>query len=147
MMDKLFDRCDRYDIKIVFVLNWLNMFGKRTCRQGWASDDETLYIWYTETAYQGRTNKYLDEFIATWQENHFDGNLNEGITRMLARQSKSYIPLLQLSSFIHATEKTHDIDPKVVMEDSALRTAQWTLKSDGRWFIIQLDHWYPWRKT
>ena len=36
MMDKLFDLCDRYDIKIVLCLELIdNMFVKEICRQGW----------------------------------------------------------------------------------------------------------------
>ncbi|HHT92004.1 MAG TPA: cellulase family glycosylhydrolase [Clostridiaceae bacterium] len=140
MMDKLFDLCDRYDIKIVLCLELIdNMFVKKKYvdKVGWVSDDETLYDLISDRDSVSRQNlyKYLDEFIGRYKDRKTilmweilnEGNLHADVGASIRRVTYS---LLQLSEFYtDVTEKIHDIDPErlVTGGDSALRTAQWNL--------------------
>ena len=139
-MDRLFDLCDKYDMKVVVCMGLIepHLLAQQYIEgEGWISGDESVVDIVANPEGESRQNvyKYIELFVERYKDRKSvlmweiknEGNLELDIGEVAGEARYS---LLQLANFYgDCADKIRSIDDKhlITSGDSVLRTAQWNL--------------------
>lgn len=139
-MDKMFDLCDKYGIKVVVCLNLISdnfVVKQRVPGSGLVNTDETVLDLVADPKCESRTilQKYISEFVERYKNRDTvlmyeivnEGNLHADVGHTVKEVCYSLIQLAEFYSFCAREIKKYDGNRIVSGGDSALRSAQWHL--------------------
>ena len=154
-MDRLFDLCDKYDMKVVVCMGLIepHLLALQYIEgEGWIPGDESVADIVANPDGESRQNvyKYIDLFVNRYKDRKSvlmweiknEGNLELDIGEVTG---DARVSLLQLANFYgDCADKIRAIDDKhlITSGDSVLRTAQWNLFKavmEGQHISWQID--------
>ncbi len=142
-MDKLYDLCDKYNIKVVVCLGLVETFLLKNDYaegEGWIASDETLMELVKDRNSESRKNvyQYLEMYINRYKDR--DTVLmweirNEALLEADVGEAVNVVKysLLQRAEFYgDCADKIRELDPHrlITSGDSVLRNSQWNLFAD-----------------
>ncbi len=139
-MDKMFDLCDRYGIKVVVCLGLISdnfVVKQRVPGSGLVNKDETVLDLVADPNCESRAlvRRYISEFVERYKNRDTilmyeivnEGNLDADVGYTTKSVCYSLIQLAEFYSFCAQEIKKYDKNRIVSGGDSVLRSAQWHL--------------------